>query len=137
MLKKMLALLLACLMLLPAFAVAEDYGFNAEGYPIVDEQITLSVMFPRSTSQPTDFSDMYLVRTFREKLGINLEFELVESSAFNERKALAIASGDYTDIFFKGITAEDEAMYGAQGIFIDLSELIEKYAPNFTALMEQ
>ena len=102
MLKKMLALLLACLMLLPAFAVAEDYGFNAEGYPIVDEQITLSVMFPRSTSQPTDFSDMYLVRTFREKLGINLEFELVESSAFNERKALAIASGDYTDIFFKG-----------------------------------
>ena len=101
MLKKMLALLLACLMLLPAFAVAEDYGFNAEGYPIVDEQITLSVMFPRSTSQPTDFSDMYLVRTFREKLGINLEFELVESSAFNERKALAIASGDYTDIFLK------------------------------------
>ena len=135
--KKSLTLFLVFLMLLPTFAMAVDYGFNVEGFPIVNEEITVTCLFPRSANQPTDFSDMYLVRTFREKLGINLKFDLVESSAFNERKALALASGDYSDIFFGGITAEDEAMYGAQGIFIDLSELIEKYAPNFTALMEE
>ena len=132
--KKLLSVLLVLLML-SANAIAD--GFNEEGYPIVDEPITVTCMFPRGANQPTDFSNMWLVRQFREKLGINLEFDLVEASAFNERKALALASGEYSDIFFGGITAEDEQMYGGQGIFIDLSELIEKYAPEFTALMKQ
>lgn len=134
--KRLLALLLICLMI-PASIVADTEGFHPEGFPIMDEEIKVTCLFPRSASQPTDFSDMWLVRRFRDLMNIDVEYDLVEKSAFNERKALVLASGDYPDIFFGGITAEDEIMYGGQGIFVDLSEMIEKYAPNFTALMEE
>ena len=135
--RRTIAMLLATLLLLSCAAVAEDYGFNETGYPIVDEEITVTCLFPRMPDQPTDFSDMWFVKKCRDELGINIEYQLVEKSAFDERKALVLASDDYPDVFFGGITAEDEQLYGGQGIFIDLSGLIDRYAPNFKALMEQ
>ena len=68
--KRAVCLLLVCLML-PTFGLAE--GFNAEGYPIMDEEITVTCLFPRSATQPNDFSDMYLVKQFRENGYVEME----------------------------------------------------------------
>ena len=43
-----------------------------------------------------------------------------------------------TDVFYAaGLTAAEQMNYGEQGILIPLEELIEEYAPNFKALMDE
>ena len=47
-----------------------------------------------------------------------------------------LASEELLDIVINpGITLSEVSNYGAQGYFLDMSEYIEKYAPNIQAAM--
>lgn len=108
--------------------------FNLTGYPIVDDQITLSLMISKSPAHG-DFNDMYVFKAFEELTNVKLDFLMIDSGSWNERKNLALASGDLPDFFWSGISIADEAMYGVQGdTFVPLDDLIDKYAPNIKKL---
>ncbi len=104
--------------------------------PLAEEPITVQVMFKRNASHPQDFSDMWWVKHTAELTNITFQFELVESDAWNDRKALAFISGDYPEVFFADITSDDELLYGYEGKLIDLLPLIKEYAPNILELYE-
>lgn len=60
------------------------------------------------------------------------------------RKTLALVGGEYGDIILRDKSATDanmavtdEETYGPQGIFLDLTDLIDQYAPNIKAMMEK
>ena len=93
---------------------------NKTGFPITSEKITLTVLFPRLPVHG-DFDQMWFVKAIEEKTNIHLEFIGVDSEGFDEKKNLVLASGDYPDLFFNGITRSDEAIYGPQGIFVNLA----------------
>lgn len=103
-------------------------------FPLVEEPIEVSVMFPRGASHAEDFSDIWWTKHVAELTGITFKFTLVESSAWEERKNLAFMSGDYPEVFFTGITQADELTYGYEGKLIDLLPLIKKEAPNIIEL---
>lgn len=109
---------------------------NKTGFPITSEKITLTVLFPRLPVHG-DFDQMWFVKAIEEKTNIHLEFIGVDSEGFDEKKNLVLASGDYPDLFFNGITRSDEAIYGPQGIFVNLAPYIEEYAPNAKAMFEK
>ncbi len=135
-------LLSFALCLFAAGALAADgpeglgYGFNKTGLPIVDEEITIKVLYDRS-AQHGDFEDYWFIDYVAEKTGIRLVFEQVESAAWNERLAVAFASDSYPDVFMHGLTAQQIAKYAAEGYLVDLAPLIKEYAPETVRLYNE
>lgn len=142
--KKGLSFLIMLLLVLgvsmPAGAASGEkglgYGFNETGFPIVDEEITIKVLYDRST-QHGDFENYWFIDYVAEKTGIRLEFELVESAAWNERLAVAFASDSYPDVFLHGLTSTQIAKYAADEYLIDLAPLIKQYAPETVRLYNE
>lgn len=105
-------------------------------FPLTEEPVTIRVMFRRNASHPEDFADMWYVNYIEALTGIRFEFELIEESAWEDRKNLAFISNTYPDVFFANITSDDELLYGYDGKLIDLLPLIKEHAPNIMALYE-
>lgn len=103
--------------------------------PLTDETVEVTVMFPKLISHG-DLNDNWYVNQLEEKTGIRLVITPVEEAGWTERKNLALASGDYSEIFLAGLTWNDALVYGEMGIFQPLEDLIAEYAPNVTALLE-
>lgn len=150
--KKLFSLILVLCMLLSltgAFAEAElseysqqidlsvDYPVFTQDdltFPLVDEPIEISVMFPRNANHAEDFSKIWWTQHVAELTGITFNFDLVEESVWEERKNLAFVSDNYPEVFFTGITSADELTYGYEGKLLDLKPLIQEYAPNIVEL---
>ncbi|WP_208591932.1 extracellular solute-binding protein [Gracilibacillus suaedae] len=118
---------------------SEDVAVNKEGYPIVDEEITLSLMAPGTGL--ADWEDMPTLQQYSEKTNVNFEYDTPPLGEFQTKLNLAFASGDIADIIFGAGTADltpgMEVDYGQQGVLLPLEDLIDEYAPNFKALMEE
>lgn len=133
--KKLTCLLLTLAMLLSistALAATGDeglgYGFNPTGERIVDDEITVKVMYQRDTRHG-DFNNFWFIDYVAEKTGIRLEFELVEKAAWGERVSIAFATDDYPDVFMNGMTTAIINKYAEEGYLVNLEPLIKKYAP--------
>lgn len=133
--KKLTCLLLTLAMLLSistALAATGDeglgYGFNPTGERIVDDEITVKVMYQRDTRHG-DFKNYWFIDYVAEKTGIRLEFELVEKAAWSERVSIAFATDDYPDVFMNGMTTTIINKYAEEGYLVNLEPLIKKYAP--------
>ncbi len=117
--------------------VSKD-NFNATGYPIVDESITIKVMGAKASLQ-SDWSQLDVMKAMEELTNIKLVYNLVPQDGYTERKNLAFASGDLPDLFLRAfITIPDEMAYGTQArMLLPLNTLIENYAPNLLSLMDE
>jgi putative aldouronate transport system substrate-binding protein len=112
-------------------SAAGTSNLNATGWPIVKEKITLSLFGYRSSIQ-SDWEKMPFWTIMEEKSNIHFTFDLA-TDALQERKNLLLASGDYPDIFYGAIiTADEELMYGGQGVFQKLDGYIAQYGPEIT-----
>lgn len=112
-----------------------DY-INKEGFPIVKKPVTLTAMVSRHSSQP-EWKEILAWQEYEKMTGIKIEWQELTSEV-TEKRNLALASGDYPDLFYRAdITDIELIKYGSQGVFIALNNLIDKYAPNFKALAEQ
>ena len=130
--KKILTLVLALALLIPATGLA----FNETGYPICDDVITITVS--GANSGTTDWNDTNMVAEIEKRLGIKLECTSFEADIWSTQFTLMLASEELPDIVINpGITLSEVSNYGAQGYFLDMSEYIEKYAPNIQAAMEK
>lgn len=133
--KKLTCLLLTLAMLLSistALAATGNeglgYGFNPTGERIVDDEITVKVMYQRDTRHG-DFKNYWFIDYVAEKTGIRLEFELVEKAAWSERVSIAFATDDYPDVFMNGMSTTIINKYAEEGYLVNLEPLIKKYAP--------
>lgn len=66
---------------------------------------------------------------------VQIDFTNVLHSELAEKLSTMINGNNYPDIFFKNNFDADK--YGKQGIVIPLEDLIRKYAPNLTALLDE
>ena len=66
---------------------------------------------------------------------IQIDFTNVLHADLGEKLSTMINGNNYPDIFYK--TNLDADKYGIQGIMIPLEDLIRKYAPNLTALLDE
>ncbi len=114
-------------------------GVNKEGFPIVDEEITLSLMAPGTGIEEWD--NMVTLQQYSEMTNINFDYITPPMSDFQTRLNLAFASQDLSDIIFAAgtgnLTPGMEVDYGRQGVLIPLNDLIDEYAPNLRALMDE
>lgn len=120
-------------------AAAGGVEVAKEGFPIVEEPITLSLMAPGVGM--AEWADMPTLQEYSELTNIQFEYETPPRSDFATRLNLTFASGDLPDIIYAGgpnsLNASMEVDYGEQGLLIPLEDMLEEYAPNFYALMEE
>lgn len=118
-------------------SVTNDMGnVNPVGeYPIVNDPITFKIMGRKDPGAP-DWGELEVFKRLSKTTNINFEFEIYEAGTWNEQKNIALVGGEYGDIIMRddANAITDEETYGPQGIFLDLTELIDGYAPNIKAM---
>ncbi|MBD5457591.1 MAG: extracellular solute-binding protein [Lachnospiraceae bacterium] len=110
---------------------AASGNFNAEGYPIVNEEITLKVMLAiRDTDTMIAPEEMPAVQRLDELTGIKTEWEVVKAADWPTKLNLMFASGEYPDVIIAPNGDVDDEEYGvSQQLLIPLDDLIEQYMP--------
>ncbi len=129
---RMLALLVAALLLATGIASAETV------FPLVTEPETLRIMVNNSASQP-DFGQVLMWQAYAEMTGVTIEWENIPAGTQNEKFSMAMASGEMPDVFLKfSVSAANQIKFGSvEGQLVDISGMLEEYAPNFYAYMKE
>ena len=103
-----------------------------------DEPLTLKFFVRQSSYVEQDWNDMLQWQEMEKITGIHIDWELVDASAALEKRTLALASGDYPDVFWGAdFTTDEFQKYVDQGIFIPLEDLIQEHAPNIQAVLDE
>jgi len=80
--------------------------------------------------------EMWFFQYYEEMTGVTMNVNPVLSSDWGEKKSVLIATGDYTDIIWKGgWTSSEIVEYGGDGTFLDLRDYFD-YMPNFMREMD-
>lgn len=108
-----------------------DSNFNEEGYPIVNEEITLKVMLAiRDKDTMIAPEEMPAVQRLDELTGIKTEWEVVKGADWTTKLNLMFASGEYPDVIIAPNGIVDDEEYGvSQQLLIPLDALIDQYMP--------
>lgn len=116
----------------------EVVGFNATGYPIVDQPITLNMMAIRRRDVTQPHNEMALIEEVTELTNVRVNWDLATDEDWETRLNLAIASGEYPDAFYGSGAWVDIQRYGIQEpIIVPLNDLVSEYAPNLSAIFER
>lgn len=117
---------------------AENESVAKEGMPIVEDGISLKIIAGQKERPSDDWNDILILNEYEKLTNIDIEWEEVPSNSIQEKKNLRLVGGDLPDAFYNmGLSQKDLMKYGDQGVLIELTDLIEEYAPNLSALMEE
>ena len=103
----------------------QQANLNAEGFPIVNEEITLKVFGQQGPVQGK-WDEMSMWQKYQEMTNIKLDFtDVLPAEGYDEKKSLMWASNEYPDIFVRAFINNAEIVkYGNMGILAPLEELI-------------
>lgn len=131
--KKLLTLVLTVLMALSCCVIASA----EEEHPnwLCDEKTTLTVLV-QPTSKMVDITTNEFTQWLEDQTNVHIEWTVLESDA-KETVSLMLSSGEtLPDICMVNLTAEQSALYGANGVLIPLNDLFAQYAPNIMKCFE-
>lgn len=116
---------------------ADEAQVNQTGFPIVNESITVKG-FAAKFFANADWNNIRLWKDYEQKTNIRVQWETVHTETLKEKRNLLLAGNDYPEMFYaSAFSRSDLLKYGKQGAFMPLNDLIDKYAPNFKAVMEK
>lgn len=99
-------------------------------YPLVQEKTTLKVMV-RGNPLVENFETNDFTKWYEEKTNVHIEWEVVPEQSIQEKLNLVLASEDYPDVIMGlNISPAQQMIYGSQGAFLPLNDLIEKQGTN-------
>ncbi|MEC0201457.1 ABC transporter substrate-binding protein [Paenibacillus lautus] len=106
-------------------------------YPLVQEKTTLKVMV-RGNPLVENFETNEFTKWYEEKTNVHIEWEVVPEQSMQEKLNLVLASEDYPDVIMGlNISPAQQMIYGSQGAFLPLNDLIEKQGPNTKKLFQE
>ncbi|WP_080875261.1 extracellular solute-binding protein [Oceanobacillus timonensis] len=113
-------------------------NLNTEGMPIVEDTIELEIFAGKAATTADDWNDVLLLNEYEEMTNMDITWNMVPADGLEERRNLALASGDLPDVFYAAnLPISDVQTYGSQGTFIPLNDLIEEYAPNVKKVLDE
>ncbi|MBD2845962.1 extracellular solute-binding protein [Paenibacillus sp. IB182496] len=96
-------------------------------FPIVEEPVELTVLIA-GDSNVEDFQTNAFTKWYEEQTNVKVNFEVAPVGGSAETLNLRLASGDLPDIFLgMGVSRAQEMIYGPQGVFQPLNDLIEEH----------
>ena len=101
----------------------------------LEEPVTMTMF--SVTGSEFNLEDSATMKKMEELTNVHWEIQNVPSTEAQEKRGLALNSGEYPDIFMKGgLTTGELAEHGKEGTFIPLEDLMREYAPNFCQAMD-
>ncbi|GGF91750.1 extracellular solute-binding protein [Paenibacillus aceti] len=118
-------------------SAAKVEGIKKEGFPIVEEPLTLTMM--SQDAGVADWNDMPVLQEMEKLTGIKFTYQLAPIDSFATKKNLVFASGDLPDVFYGAdLKSADQVTYGTQGVLIPLEGYIDDgYAPNIKKIFDE
>ena len=110
-----------------------EKNFNATGYPIVNEKVTLRALVQNNPQHPSDLNTTALMKRTEALTNVHIEW-IMPGAGFAEKKSLMLATGDLPDFFMTGLTATELSKFGGDGSLIPMQDLVAKYAPNINKI---
>ena len=118
--------------------IVESDNFNKEGFPIVNEPITIQFMSRKPPTTADDHNEVAIWKKYEEMTNIHIEWGLVPTAGLTERRNLSLLGEGMPEVYYRmTFPNTDLAKYGTQGVFLELTDLIEEYMPNLSAILEQ
>lgn len=116
-----------------------DDNVNETDMPIVDDAFDMTIFANKpAQNEDNDWNDILIWNEYRDMTNINVEWDLQNPDALDEKRNLALGSNELPDVFFLSeMSNADLLKYGSQESFVPLNDLIDEYAPNLTELMEE
>lgn len=128
---------------------SEHVGVKDYDLPLFDEDLTLSIYWVQlgamgGAEQPLK-KDLEFWQRVQDHTGVTLDFVQRSEAVCAEQYNLMIASGDMTDLIYEsncgqmGATSVYNGGYDKaieDDVYVDLTDLIPEYAPNYWALLE-
>lgn len=89
-------------------------------------------------SGDVELSDNEAFKYVEELTNVKWDVQSAMSTELAEKKSILFSSMDYPDVFYKASLSESEMLkYGKEGILLPLEDLIENYAPNLKAKLDE
>lgn len=105
--------------------------------PITSEKTTIRIM-TTSNSYIEDYTTNDFTKYLEDQTNVHIEWDLVPASSAAEKLNVVLASGDLPDVIMgMNVSNDQQAMYGQQGTFLPLNDLIEKYGVETKKMFEQ
>ncbi len=106
-------------------------------FPIVKDKITLKVLVV-DTGRVEDIQTNDFTQWYEELTNVHIEWDITPRAQAIEKLNLMLASGDYPDVIMKfNIQPSQLMVYGDQGIFLPLNEMIEEHGYFSKQLLEE
>ncbi len=113
-------------------------NINESGMPIVKEPITLEFFVGLNPGVEGKLNEISSMKEYTEMTNININWQAISSDAIEEKRNLALASGNLPDAFYgASLPPADIFKYAQQGSFIKLNDLIDKHAPNLKKILDE
>lgn len=111
-----------------------DVTVNKEGYPIVEEPITLRIVSGKG-NLTEEFDTLKIFQELEEETNIKVEWEYA-STDWDTQKPLMLANGDLPDIFMGGILSDDDVNANRE-LFLPMNAYLDEYCPNISTMFEE
>lgn len=118
----------------------DNENFNKEGFPIVNDPISLHFMVGKPPTTADDYNEVTIWKEYNKMTNIEIDWELVAKEGLAEKRNLTLVgdSDSLPDVFYStSMPTEDLLKYGEMDMFVTLNDLIDEYMPNLTALFEE
>ncbi|GAA4058696.1 extracellular solute-binding protein [Amphibacillus indicireducens] len=142
--KKMLRLVIGTMVILLLAACSgedqtwsKDWGLEDITFP-VEEDVSLKIMTNSAPVAPDDPNDKLIFQRLEEETGVHIEWTNFVGGTFDERRNLAMATGEMPDAIMNANFSDYELLdYAEDGLIIPLNDLIEDYMPNLKRVLEE
>jgi putative aldouronate transport system substrate-binding protein len=107
-------------------------------FPIVQgDPVELTVLVS-GDARIEDMQTNAFTKWYEEKTNVKIKFEVAPQDSISETLNLRLASGDYPDIIMSmGVSRAQEMIYGQQGVFLPLNDLIDKHGFYIKKMFEE
>lgn len=120
----------------PGAEPAPAENLNPTGMPIVNEPVELTVMTMRWGDMGDSFTQNQWLKDLEAKSNVKINWVTVSNNDWAEQKGILLAGGELPDIFLGNETIKDGDVAGNPGFFMELTDLIENYMPNYKNALE-
>lgn len=124
----------------PADDKADTAGDTTSFYPIPGQHTLtffLPMFEPVLAALTMDYNEYPVRKEMEKRTGVHIEWVLPNASFATEQFNLMINSNDYTDIISNPAYAQGLDQAVKDGIFLRLNELMDEYAPNYLAMINE
>lgn len=122
----------------------ENAGGDAEGGQALlpeddpDETISFSIWTAADDYKHYNtYNDNPVVQELNEMFNVKMEFQLPAIGAEMDNFNLMIGTGDYTDLINTSYSTDGQSVLYEDGVIIDIAPYIEKYMPNYYAILQE